>query len=94
MTGNFLCADSAFSWAATEKGVALDSMQVSDDDSTFELGAYGEAGLCFGLSKRMTLILRARYDYLFDDAEMDFSNTSAEIYLSGVSASVGVGFSL
>jgi len=94
LSGNFVSADSDVRWTASENGVALDSARFSQDDSTFELGAYGEAGLLFHLSGRISLALRARYDHLFDDAEVSFSNTNASIDLSGFSAlaTLGIAF--
>ncbi len=91
LTGNFVNADSDFQWSAIENGVALDSVRVSGDDSDFVVGLYGEAGILFALSDRLSLTLRARYDHVFEDAEVGFSNTKADIDLSGVSGVAGFG---
>ncbi|MDP2895450.1 MAG: hypothetical protein Q8Q12_02680 [bacterium] len=94
ITGNFTSADSDFRWAAMQDGVAIDSASFSGDDRTFELGAYGEAGILLRFSERVSVSLRGRYDHVLDDAEVDFANTSAEIDLSGFSvlANLGVSF--
>lgn len=90
-SGNFVSADSDFRWAAVGDGVTLDSARYSEDDCDFQLGVYGEAGILFVLSNRFSLSLRARYDHLFDDAEVRFSNAQADIDLNGVSAQAGLG---
>jgi len=94
LTGNFISADSNLHWAAVQDGVALDSAGFSGDDCTFELGVYGEAGLLFQLSERVSVSVRGRYDHVFDDAEVSFPNGNAEIDLTGVSAVAGIGISL
>jgi hypothetical protein len=91
LTGNFVNADSDFQWSAVENGVTLDSARFSEDDSDLVVGLYGEAGILFALSERLSLTLRARYDHVFDDAEVGFSNTKADIDLSGVSGVAGFG---
>jgi hypothetical protein len=91
LSGNFVCADSNFLWTATENGAVIDSARYSGDDSTFELGVYGEAGVVFDLSRNLLLSFRGRYDYVFDDAEVSFPNTNAEIDLSGFSALIDFG---
>ncbi len=94
VTGNFMSADSTFNWSAVEKGMALDSARYSGDDCAFEVGVYGEAGFLFDLSEKLYLSLKARYDHVFEEADLSFSNTNAEIDLSGVSgvATLGIVF--
>ncbi len=93
LSGNFVSADSVFRWAAIENGVVLDSASYSDNDNTFEMGAYAEAGVFFRLCGSVSLGLRARYDRMFGDAKVGFSNTNAEINLSGLSALANLGIS-
>lgn len=93
LSGNFVSADSLFRWAAIENGVVLDSASYSDDDNAFALGAYAEAGVLLRVCGSVSLGLRARYDRMFGDAKMGFSNTNAEINLSGVSALANLGIS-
>lgn len=94
LTGNFVRADSNLHWAAVQNGVALDSASFPGDDSTFEVGVYGEAGVLIQLSDRVSVSVRGRYDHLFDDAEVSFPNGNAEIDLSGASAVVSIGISM
>ena len=94
LTGNFVSADSDLRWAAVQNGVAIDSASFSGDDCTAEFGMYGEAGVVLQLGERVSVSLRGRYDHVFDDAEVSFPNTNAEIDLSGVSAIAGIGISL
>jgi hypothetical protein len=92
-SANFVGADSAFRLAATENGVVLDSACYSEDANAFEWGMYGEVGVVFHLSRRVSLGLRGRYDYMLDDAELSFSKTNAKIDLSGFSALANLGIS-